>query len=218
MSMKAIVRSSRWMIVAGIVPATIAQKRQFTPWSVPPRLLSGAPAIVSPCRGAEFLRCAFLWPSKGRTRQERARIAVSQKTYNAKPGDVERVWYVVDADGETLGRLATRIADTLRGKLKPQYTPHIDTGDFVVVVNCEQIRVTGRKMEQKKYYRHSGFPGGIKERTLAEQLRRHPDDVIRHAVRGMLPKNRIGRAQLKKLKIYAGASHPHTAQQPNPLP
>jgi large subunit ribosomal protein L13 len=143
---------------------------------------------------------------------------VPQKTYNAKPGEIERSWYVVDADGETLGRLATRIADTLRGKLKPQYTPHVDTGDFVVVVNCERIRVTGRKMEQKKYYRHSGFPGGIKERTLAEQLRRHPDDVIRHAVRGMMPKNRIGRAQLKKLKIYAGASHPHEAQQPNPLP
>ncbi len=141
-----------------------------------------------------------------------------QKTYNAKPGDIERSWYVVDAEGETLGRLATRIADTLRGKLKPQYTPHIDTGDFVVVVNCENVRVTGRKMEQKKYYRHSGYPGGIKERTLAELLRRHPDDVIRHAVKGMMPKNRLGRAQLKKLKIYAGAAHPHTAQQPNPLP
>ena len=141
-----------------------------------------------------------------------------QKTYNAKPGDIERSWYVVDAEGETLGRLATRIADTLRGKRKPQYTPHIDTGDFVVVVNCEKVRVTGRKLEQKVYYRHSGYPGGLRERTLQEQLARRPDEVIRHAVRGMLPKNRIARAQLRKLKVYAGAAHPHEAQQPTPLP
>ncbi len=140
-----------------------------------------------------------------------------QKTYNPKPGEIERVWYVVDADGETLGRLATRIADTLRGKRKPQYAPHVDTGDFVVVVNCERVRVTGKKLEQKRYYRHTGYPGGIRERTLAEQLARRPEEVIRHAVRGMLPANRIGRAQLKKLKIYAGAEHPHTAQQPAPL-
>jgi large subunit ribosomal protein L13 len=142
---------------------------------------------------------------------------VPQKTYNPKPGEIERVWYVVDADGETLGRLATRIADTLRGKRKPQYAPHVDTGDFVVVVNCERVRVTGKKLEQKRYYRHTGYPGGIRERTLAEQLARRPEEVIRHAVRGMLPANRIGRAQLKKLKIYAGAEHPHTAQQPAPL-
>ncbi len=141
-----------------------------------------------------------------------------QKTYNAKPGDIERAWYVVDADGETLGRLATRIADQLRGKTKPQYTPYIDTGDFVVVVNCERVRVTGKKLEQKRYYKHSGYPGGLRERTLAEQLRRHPEDVIRHAVKGMLPKNRIARAQLRKLKIYAGGQHPHAAQQPQPLP
>jgi large subunit ribosomal protein L13 len=143
---------------------------------------------------------------------------VPQKTYNAKPGDIERAWYVVDADGETLGRLATRIADQLRGKTKPQYTPYIDTGDFVVVVNCERVRVTGKKLEQKRYYKHSGYPGGLRERTLAEQLRRHPEDVIRHAVKGMLPKNRIARAQLRKLKIYAGGQHPHAAQQPQPLP
>ena len=140
------------------------------------------------------------------------------KTYSAKPGEVERGWYVVDADGETLGRLATRIADTLRGKLKPEYTPHTDTGDFVIVVNCERIRVTGNKLEQKIYYRHSGYPGGIKQRTLAEQLARRPEEVIRHAVRGMLPKNRIGRAQLRKLKVYAGTAHPHDAQQPTALP
>ena len=141
-----------------------------------------------------------------------------QKTYTAKPGDIQRAWYVVDADGETLGRLATRIADQLRGKTKPQYTPHIDTGDFVVVVNCERIRVTGNKLQDKRYYRHSGYPGGLRERTLAEQLRRHPEDVIRLAVKGMLPKNRIARAQLRKLKVYAGGSHPHEAQQPTPLP
>ena len=141
-----------------------------------------------------------------------------QKTYNPKPDEIDRSWYVVDADGETLGRLATRIADTLRGKRKPQYAPHVDTGDFVIVVNCERIRVTGNKLEQKIYYRHSGYPGGIKQRTLAEQLARRPEEVIRHAVRGMLPKNRIGRAQLRKLKVYAGTAHPHDAQQPTALP
>jgi large subunit ribosomal protein L13 len=142
---------------------------------------------------------------------------VPQKTYNAKPGEIERAWYVVDADGQTLGRLATRIADTLRGKRKPQYTPHVDTGDFVIVVNCDRIRVTGKKLEQKRYYRHTGYPGGLRERTLQEQLQRRPEEVIRHAVRGMLPANRIGRAQLRKLKIYTGAEHPHAAQQPAPL-
>ena len=141
-----------------------------------------------------------------------------QKTYTAKPGDFERLWYVVDADGETLGRLATRIADTLRGKRKPIYTPHIDTGDFVVVVNCERIRVTGNKLQEKLYYRHSGYPGGLRERTLAEQLERRPEEVIRRAVRGMLPKNRLGRAQLTKLKVYRGTEHPHVAQQPQQLP
>ena len=123
-----------------------------------------------------------------------------------------------DADGETLGRLATRIADTLRGKRKPVYTPHVDTGDFVVVVNCERIRVTGNKLQEKRYYRHSGYPGGLRERTLAEQLERRPEEVIRRAVRGMLPKNRLGRAQLTKLKVYRGAEHPHVAQQPQQLP
>jgi large subunit ribosomal protein L13 len=139
------------------------------------------------------------------------------KTYNAKPGEVERRWYVVDADGQTLGRLATRIADTLRGKDKAQYTPHVDTGDFVVVVNAEKVRVTGNKLDQKRYYRHSGYPGGLRSRTLREQLDRRPTEVIRKAVKGMLPRNRLARQQLNKLKIYAGPEHPHEAQAPQPL-
>ena len=139
------------------------------------------------------------------------------KTYTAKPGEVERRWYVVDADGQTLGRLATRIADTLRGKDKAQYTPHVDTGDFVVVVNAEKVRVTGNKLEQKRYYRHSGYPGGLRSRTLREQLERRPTEVIRKAVKGMLPRNRLARQQLNKLKIYAGPDHPHEAQAPQPL-
>jgi large subunit ribosomal protein L13 len=139
------------------------------------------------------------------------------KTYSAKPGEIAREWYVVDAAGQTLGRLATRIADTLRGKRKPQYTPHVDTGDFVIVVNAEKIAVTGNKLEQKRYYRHSGYPGGLKSRSLAEQLERRPTEVIRTAVRGMLPKNRLARRQLTKLKVYAGPEHPHASQNPQPL-
>ncbi len=139
------------------------------------------------------------------------------KTWNAKAEDVEREWFVVDAEGETLGRLATRIADTLRGKRKPQYTPHVDTGDFVVVVNAEKIAVTGSKLDQKMYYRHSGYPGGLKERTLREQLERRPTEVLRKAVKGMLPKNRLAAQQLTKLKIYAGPDHPHGPQNPQPL-
>jgi len=139
------------------------------------------------------------------------------KTYSAKPGEVARDWYVVDAEGKTLGRLATQIADTLRGKRKPQYTPHVDTGDFVVVVNAEKIHVTGAKLDQKRYYRHSGYPGGIRSRTLREQLDRRPTEVIRMAVKGMLPKNRLARQQLTKLKVYAGPEHPHVAQNPRPL-
>jgi large subunit ribosomal protein L13 len=139
------------------------------------------------------------------------------KTYNAKPGEVARDWYVVDATGLTLGRLATQIADTLRGKRKPQYTPHVDTGDFVVVVNAEKIQVTGSKLDQKRYYRHSGYPGGLRSRTLREQLERRPTEVIRKAVKGMLPKNRLARQQLTKLKVYAGPDHPHASQKPRPL-
>ncbi|HZR90874.1 MAG TPA: 50S ribosomal protein L13 [Gaiellaceae bacterium] len=139
------------------------------------------------------------------------------KTWNAKPGDVERRWRLVDAEGETLGRLATRVADALRGKGKPQYTPHVDTGDFVVVVNAEKIAVTGKKLDEKRYYRHSGYPGGLRSRSLREQLERRPEEVLRRAVKGMLPRNRLGRAQLRKLKIYAGPEHPHAAQAPEPL-
>jgi large subunit ribosomal protein L13 len=141
-----------------------------------------------------------------------------QKTWHAKPGDVTREWYVVDAEGQTLGRLATRIADTLRGKNKPQYTQHIDTGDFVVVVNAEKIAVTGKKLDEKMYRRHSGYPGGLRERPLREELKRRPTEVLRKAVKGMMPRNRIARAQLTKLKIYAGPEHPHEAQAPKPLP
>jgi large subunit ribosomal protein L13 len=139
------------------------------------------------------------------------------KTYNAKPGEIQRDWVIVDADGKTLGRLATHIADRLRGKGKPTYTPHVDTGDFVVVVNAEKIAVTGNKRADKKYYRHSGYPGGIKERSLNDMLERRPEEVIRHAVRGMLPRNRLARKQLTKLKVYAGPDHPHAAQKPTPL-
>jgi large subunit ribosomal protein L13 len=124
----------------------------------------------------------------------------------------------VDADGKTLGRLATAIAITLRGKHKPQYTPHIDTGDFVVVINAEKIAVTGQKLDQKLYHRHSGYPGGLRTRTLREQLDRQPTEVLRKAVKGMLPRNRLSRAQITKLKIYAGPVHPHEAQAPKPLP
>jgi large subunit ribosomal protein L13 len=139
------------------------------------------------------------------------------KTYTAKPGEIERQWYVVDAESKTLGRLATEIADVLRGKGKPAYTPHVDTGDFVIVVNAEKIHVTGQKLDQKLYYKHSGYPGGLHTRTLREQLARRPEEVLRKAVRGMLPKNKLASAQLRKLKIYAGPEHPHTAQNPEPL-
>jgi large subunit ribosomal protein L13 len=139
------------------------------------------------------------------------------KTYSAKPGEITREWYLVDAEGKTLGRLATQIADTLRGKRKPQYTPHVDTGDFVVVINAEKIQVTGNKLDQKRYYRHSGYPGGLRSRTLRDQLERRPTEVLRVAVKGMLPKNRLARQQITKLKIYAGPDHPHEAQNPRPL-
>ena len=139
------------------------------------------------------------------------------KTFVATPATRERNWVVVDATGQTLGRLATQIADTLRGKRKPEYTPHCDVGDFVIVVNAELISVTGKKLEEKRYYRHSGYPGGLRSRTLAEMLERRPEEVIRKAVKGMLPRNRLARQQLTKLKVYAGPEHPHAAQQPRPL-
>ena len=139
------------------------------------------------------------------------------KTYSAKTGEITREWYVVDAEGQILGRLATQIADRLRGKGKPGYTPHVDTGDFVVVVNAEKIAVTGKKLDSKMYYRHSGYPGGLKQRSLREQLERRPTEVIRKAVKGMLPKNKLANQQITKLKIYAGPEHPHDAQEPKPF-
>ena len=138
------------------------------------------------------------------------------KSYMARPLEVERRWYVVDAEGQTLGRLATEIANVLRGKNKPQYTPHVDTGDFVVVVNAEKVVVTGRKAEQKVYRRHSGYPGGLKETSYEQMMERRPTEILRRAVKGMMPKNRLARQQLRKLKIYAGPEHPHAAQNPQP--
>ncbi len=146
-----------------------------------------------------------------------ARLLYAMKTYVANPETRERNWLVVDAEGQTLGRLSTQIADALRGKRKPEYTPHVDTGDFVVVINCEKVVVTGSKRTQKRYYRHSGYPGGLRSRTFAEVIERKPDEVIRHAVKGMLPRNRLARKQLTKLKIYAGPEHPHQAQMPKPM-
>jgi large subunit ribosomal protein L13 len=146
-----------------------------------------------------------------------ARLVRAMKTYVATPADRERNWLLVDATGQTLGRLATQIADALRGKRKPTYTPHVDTGDFVVVVNAEKISVSGDKLQAKRYYRHSGYPGGLRSRSLQEMLERRPEEVLRLAVKGMLPRNRLARKQLTKLKVYAGPDHPHAAQQPQPM-
>lgn len=139
------------------------------------------------------------------------------KTYVPKGGEIQRQWYVVDADGQTLGRLATDIARVLRGKHKPVYTPNSDTGDFVVVVNAGKIRVSGKKLTDKKYYRHSGYPGGLRELTLAQMLQRHPERAIALAVKGMLPRNSLGAHMFGKLKVYATPEHPHQAQQPRDL-
>ncbi len=139
------------------------------------------------------------------------------KTFSPTPENIDRQWYVVDASDQVLGRLASRIAHRLRGKHKPEFAPHMDNGDFIVVVNCEKIRVTGNKLQKKVYYSHSGWVGGLKETPLEKKLAAKPEDVLRLAVRGMLPKNRLGRAMLKKLKIYVGAEHPHAAQEPKPL-
>ncbi len=136
------------------------------------------------------------------------------KTYHAKPGEVQREWLVIDATDMVLGRLASEIAQILKGKRKPQYTPHVDTGDFVIVINAEKIRLTGNKMADKIAYRHSGYPGGLKAEPIARTLERHPERVIERAVKGMLPKNTLGRAMGKKLKAYAGPDHPHQAQNP----
>ena len=139
------------------------------------------------------------------------------KTYTARAEDIEREWFLVNAEGKTLGRLASEIAKVLRGKHKPLYTPHLDCGDYVIVVNADKVQVTGRKLDQKMYYRHSGYPGGIKSISLRNQLQKHPERVLQAAVRGMLPKNRLGRKMFKKLKVYAGSTHPHAAQRPKPL-
>ncbi|MBN1887469.1 MAG: 50S ribosomal protein L13 [Thermoflexales bacterium] len=139
------------------------------------------------------------------------------KTWITKASDVQREWFVIDAAGQTLGRLATQVATLLKGKHKPIYTPWMDTGDYVIVINADQIRVTGRKPDQKFYYRYSGYPGGLKSISLRDQLDQHPDRVVRSAVRGMLPHNRLGRAMFKKLKVYRGADHPHAAQKPKQL-
>jgi large subunit ribosomal protein L13 len=139
------------------------------------------------------------------------------KTYTAKTGEVEQGWYVVDAQNKVLGRLAVQIAARLRGKHKPQYTPHVDTGDYIVVVNAAKLRVTGRKAERKIYYRHTGFPGGIRETNFAKLQASRPERVLQKAVKGMLPKGPLGYAMLRKLKVYAGGTHPHTAQQPKSL-
>jgi large subunit ribosomal protein L13 len=142
---------------------------------------------------------------------------VKYKTFVTKPADIQRDWWVVDAEGQTLGRLATQIATILRGKHKPIFAPNVDAGDYVVVVNCEKIVTTGNKLDQKKYYRHSGYMSGLSEITLRRQLQKFPDRVIQEAVRGMLPKNPLGRQMLKKLKVYAGDEHPHAAQNPKVL-
>ncbi len=139
------------------------------------------------------------------------------KTFTAKNETVQRDWYVVDAAGQTLGRLATEIASRLRGKHKPEYTPHVDTGDYIVVINAEQVRVTGKKTSDKIYYSHTGFPGGIKEITFEKLLEKAPERVLEAAVKGMLPRNPLGRDMYRKLKVYAGTNHPHTAQQPQEL-
>jgi large subunit ribosomal protein L13 len=139
------------------------------------------------------------------------------KSYTPRPQDIKREWWIVDAEGKTLGRLASQIAMILRGKHKPMYSPHMDTGDFIVVINCEKIHVTGNRLDDKFYHRHSEYPGGLTSISLRDQLKRHPDRVIQEAVKGMLPKNSLGRQMIKKLKIYAGPAHPHAAQQPKTL-
>lgn len=139
------------------------------------------------------------------------------KTYYAKPSEVNREWLLIDAEDQILGRVASKAAQILKGKHKPTYTPHVDTGDFVVIINADKIRISGSKATDKSYYRHSGYPGGLKSETFEEAMEKHPERVIEHAVKGMLPKNTLGRAMGKKLKVYAGAEHPHMAQQPREI-
>ncbi len=143
---------------------------------------------------------------------------VDRRTYSPKASEIQREWFIVDAEGQTLGRLATQIASVLRGKTKPIYAPHVDTGDFVIVINAEKIQVTGNKETEKFYYRHSGYPGGLKATSVRQLREKYPDRILRNAVKGMLPRTTLGEQQLTKLKIYAGGEHPHAAQQPKPLP
>jgi large subunit ribosomal protein L13 len=139
------------------------------------------------------------------------------KTYSAKSAEVKRGWYLIDASGKTLGRLASEVARRLKGKHKPEYTPHVDTGDYIIVVNAEKVAVTGNKTDDKMYHRHTGYPGGIKSLSFKQLIDKHPDRVISLAVKGMLPRNPLGRSMFSKLKVYAGTEHPHTAQQPELL-
>ena len=139
------------------------------------------------------------------------------KTLSAKANEVEKKWYVVDARDQVVGRLATRVAIILRGKHKPIYTPHVDTGDFVIIINADKARFTGNKLDKKEYYHHTGYPGGIKMKTAREIMEKNPDRILMSAIRGMIPKNRLGRRQLSKLKVYSGSEHPHTAQSPEPI-
>lgn len=139
------------------------------------------------------------------------------KTFYAKPGEVEREWVLIDAEDQILGHVAAKAAHILRGKHKPTFTPHVDTGDYVIIINADKIRVSGKKELQKSYYRHSGFPGGLKSETFQEAMEKHPERVLEHAIKGMLPKNTLGRAQGMKLKVYAGPEHPHMAQQPRKI-
>jgi large subunit ribosomal protein L13 len=206
-----------WLTAAGCA-TRFAPLAFIAGGSVPQAATAGGLALPRGCVGGRARRGAATISRGGRLGPPfLRRKTVLLKTYSAKPGEITRDWYLVDAEGKTLGRLATQIADRLRGKGKPQFTPHVDTGDFVVVVNAEKIAVTGNKLDDKMYYRHSGYPGGLRERTLREQLERQPTEVLRKAVKGMLPRNRLGRAQLTKLKIYAGPDHPHEAQAPTPL-
>ena len=145
------------------------------------------------------------------------RLKLNMKTVSAKAATVQRDWYVIDADGHTLGRLATEVARRLRGKHKTDYTPHVDTGDYIVVVNADKVKVTGRKASDKIYYRHTGYPGGLKKASFTQMIERSPEKVIEHAVKGMLPRNPLGRAMYRKLKVYAGQDHPHDAQRPETL-
>lgn len=151
------------------------------------------------------------------TKKSREVNTLSYKTVSEKKEGVERKWYIVDAEGEVVGRLASRIAMVLRGKNKPNYTPHVDTGDYVIIVNADKVRFTGLKLSQKEYIRYTGYPGGQRKRTAREQLDKHPERIMEDAVRGMLPKNKLGRQMIKKLFVYAGEEHPHQAQKPEPF-